>query len=423
MEEHQYFFIDIFHNLVDSNLSKVNTDSKANPEFIKPERQEMSYCKDNHICGYGSDYHFAKSLSTLSCTIRNVEQNARICLLVGTWLAILDVAHVILCGDDRFILCTDDHFFASFASLYAIGQMAKQFIFVRITPQESIPVRRNRRSCNHVLPLCVLPSLVDCFRMSVRYLSQTRSTLLTVSSREVIYRRKFAGIGLLLKYVRQAPGLTICTIAAPSKTLTSITGWILSGCEDFVKHSIRSNFDPCRSWPISEMDGGHAWFSCSKKLSRLLCLGWQAMWKREKRVQFVFKDATCSLLLDLSFVSGVLNSANLFLDTMSLSGLLNAMFSLSSINSLNWCWPIYSTVFTVHASLFMTTFVSSVSMSPLSSRIGFPMSAHVANRGRTSLANVCCVLAKLGFGLTGLLCQKRVYGSFEIQDGGYISCR
>ena len=149
----------------------------------------MSYCKDNHICGYGSDYHFAKSLSTLSCTIRNVEQNARICLLVGTWLAILDVAHVILCGDDRFILCTDDHFFASFASLYAIGQMAKQFIFVRITPQESIPVRRNRRSCNHVLPLCVLPSLVDCFRMSVRYLSQTRSTLLTVSSREVIYRR------------------------------------------------------------------------------------------------------------------------------------------------------------------------------------------------------------------------------------------
>ena len=81
MEEHQYFFIDIFHNLVDSNLSKVNTDSKANPEFIKPERQEMSYCKDNNTCVYGSDCHFAKSLSTFSCTRRNVEQNARICLL------------------------------------------------------------------------------------------------------------------------------------------------------------------------------------------------------------------------------------------------------------------------------------------------------------------------------------------------------
>ena len=106
MDEHQYFFIDIFHNLVDSNLSKVCTDAKANPEFIKPERQEMSYCKDNHICVYGSDYHFAKSLS---CTMRNVEQNARICLLMGTWLEIRDVAHVILCGDDRFILCADDH--------------------------------------------------------------------------------------------------------------------------------------------------------------------------------------------------------------------------------------------------------------------------------------------------------------------------
>ena len=41
MEEHQYFFIDIFYNLVDSNLSKVSTVSKANPEFIKPKRQEI----------------------------------------------------------------------------------------------------------------------------------------------------------------------------------------------------------------------------------------------------------------------------------------------------------------------------------------------------------------------------------------------
>ena len=137
----------------------------------------MGQSWENHICVYGSDYHSAKSLSS---TMRNVEQNARICLLVGTWLEIHDVARVRLCGDDGFILCADDHLSASFASLYAIGQMAKQFIFVIITPQESIPVRRNRRSCNHVLPLCVLRSLVDCFRMSVRYLSQTRSTLLTV---------------------------------------------------------------------------------------------------------------------------------------------------------------------------------------------------------------------------------------------------
>ena len=121
----------------------------------------MSYCKENHIYVYGSDYHFAKSLS---CTMSNVEQNARICILMGTWLEILDVAHVILCGDDRFILCADDHLSASFASLYTIGQMAKQLIFVSITPQESISVRQNRRSCNHALyvPSATVRSTIRC---------------------------------------------------------------------------------------------------------------------------------------------------------------------------------------------------------------------------------------------------------------------
>ena len=69
------FFIDIFNNLLDSNLSKVSTDAKSNPEFSKPKRRGMPYCKDNHICVHGSGYQFAKSLS---CTMRNVEQNARI---------------------------------------------------------------------------------------------------------------------------------------------------------------------------------------------------------------------------------------------------------------------------------------------------------------------------------------------------------
>ena len=74
----------------------------------------MLYCKDNHICVHGSDYHFVK---LLPYTMRNVEQNAHICLLMGTWLYILDIINVILCGDDRFILCADDHLSASFASL------------------------------------------------------------------------------------------------------------------------------------------------------------------------------------------------------------------------------------------------------------------------------------------------------------------
>ena len=181
IEEHLCFFIDILNNLLDSNLSKVSTDAKSNPEFIKPKRCGMPYCKDNHICVHGSDYQFVKSLP---CTMRNVEQNARICLLVGPWLEILDIPHVILCGDDRFILCADDHLSASFACMYAIGQIANQFIFVSITSQESLPVRRNKRSFKHALSLrsATVRSMIDCFRLFVRYLSQTISALLTVSS-------------------------------------------------------------------------------------------------------------------------------------------------------------------------------------------------------------------------------------------------
>ena len=39
IEEHLCFFVDIFNNLLDSNLSKVSTDAKSNPEFIKPKRR------------------------------------------------------------------------------------------------------------------------------------------------------------------------------------------------------------------------------------------------------------------------------------------------------------------------------------------------------------------------------------------------
>ena len=55
IEEHLCFFIDIFNNLLNSNLPIVSTDAKSYPEFIKPKRREMPYCKDNHICVHGSD--------------------------------------------------------------------------------------------------------------------------------------------------------------------------------------------------------------------------------------------------------------------------------------------------------------------------------------------------------------------------------
>ena len=64
---------------------------------------------------------------------------------------------------------------------YEIG---KQLIFVSITSQESLPVRRNRLSFKHALSLrsATVCSTINCFRLFVRYLFQTISTLLTVSS-------------------------------------------------------------------------------------------------------------------------------------------------------------------------------------------------------------------------------------------------
>ena len=44
IEEHLCFFIDIFNNLLNSNLPIVSTDAKSYPEFIKPKRREMPYC-------------------------------------------------------------------------------------------------------------------------------------------------------------------------------------------------------------------------------------------------------------------------------------------------------------------------------------------------------------------------------------------
>ena len=121
--------------------------------------------------------------------MRNVEQNARICLIMGTWLEILDITHVILCGDDRFILCAGDHLSASFAYnyMYAIGQIAKQFSFVNITSQESLPasqeslpVRRYRRYFKQALSL--RSATVRSMIVVSGCLFQTISTLLTVSS-------------------------------------------------------------------------------------------------------------------------------------------------------------------------------------------------------------------------------------------------
>ena len=73
---------------------------------------------------------------------------------MGTRLEILDIIHVILCGDDRFILCADDHLSASFADLYALGHLLLNLRSPRdyVRPSSCRPFvrpsrRRSRNDC------------------------------------------------------------------------------------------------------------------------------------------------------------------------------------------------------------------------------------------------------------------------------------
>ena len=155
--------------------------------------------------------------------VHNAQRGAECAYLPphGNMVEILDITHVILCGDDRFILCAGGHLYASFAYIYAIGQKAKQFSFVNITSQESLPVRRYRRYFKQALslPSATVRSMIDCFRLLVPDNIYSANSF---KLRGDIWKNHLRGI--LLK-CRQAPGLTIkklCTIAAPSKTLASI---------------------------------------------------------------------------------------------------------------------------------------------------------------------------------------------------------
>ena len=163
----------------------MSTDSKANLEFIKPKRQEIPIARTTTSVSMVRIITLRSPCRAQCATWSRMRVSASSCEHGWRYSTSLVSFCVERIASSSVLMIT----FLPVSQDYAIGQIAKQFIFVSIAPQESIPVRRNRRSCNHVFPLCVLRSLVDCFRMSVRYLSQTRSTLLTVSSREVIYGR------------------------------------------------------------------------------------------------------------------------------------------------------------------------------------------------------------------------------------------
>ena len=257
----------------------------------------------------------------------------------------------------------------------AIGQIANQLIFVSITSQESLPVRRNRRSFKHAFSLrsATVRSTIDCFKLFVRYFSQSISTLLTVSSWEVIYGRIISW-----EYSSNVDKLR----AWPYAQLQPRRKCILAGCEDFVRHPIRSDFDPCRSWPISEMDGGHAWFSCSKKLSRLNSISFCMQCRDERRkynLSSKMRLVPCymtSALLEVYWTVPIysLTQCHSVVCWMHFQPVLHKFTELTLTDLFHYVYC---------SSLFMTTFVSRVSMSPLSLRNGFLMSSNVANREYT----------------------------------------
>ena len=128
-------------------------------------------------------------------------------------------------------------------------------------------------------------------------------------------------------------------------------------------HPSKSNLDPCRNWPISDMDGGDGWFSWLTKTSRLPYLDWQAMYSQANRVLLVFSDGNCNLLFDFGFPWGLLNRDNLFFVTI----LLRCLLAATKLRYFPF--PISSTLYTVCVtSSSIVLLVSRLNRSPLSSK-------------------------------------------------------
>ena len=94
-------------------------------------------------------------------------------------------------------------------------------------------------------------------------------------------------------------------MVAPSKFLAPTSGacacW--TGGESFVMQSSASDFNPCRSSLMLDVDGDDGWFSCSKnvKLDKTILI--QTKYIRANRVQFVFNYANCNLLTEVMILS------------------------------------------------------------------------------------------------------------------------
>ena len=77
-----------------------------------------------------------------------------------------------------------------------------------------------------------------------------------------------------------------------------------------------ANSDFCRErrkFPWSDIDGGHAWFSCLKNSSKLPFLLWHAINSREKREQSLFIEDSCCWAFEIFFLEGVSKKERLFL--------------------------------------------------------------------------------------------------------------
>ena len=154
---------------MDSNLSKVSTDAKANPEFIKLKRREMPYSKDNHII-----YVSTVRNTTLQSPFRAHGATwSRMRVSASSWeygwrYSTSPVSFCVETIVSSFVLMIT-FLPCSFASMFTIEQIANPFISVSIIPQESLPVRRNRCSRTQALSLRSATvrstTLVDCFRL------------------------------------------------------------------------------------------------------------------------------------------------------------------------------------------------------------------------------------------------------------------
>ena len=139
-------------------------------------------------------------------------------------------------------------------------------------------------------------------------------------------------------------GSMLCTRAAPSTIGTSTSGTLWFGCTNVSRHGTNSDFVCWCTMLFEANEGGQAWFSCSKNVSRSAPRAWHEMYILEKSWMSVLR-LVCLVTWLVSWTSSLIRSStNLWYCVLPRSSIICMVATTSSGTStfvlrcryLNW---------------------------------------------------------------------------------------